>query len=309
MNLSVRVYVLFFILVISIVLISIPNIKQGFSFQKQNKNLIIIFLYPVNQGQGTLLILPNGKTMMIDMGPISLGNKIIETMKKYNLTKIDNIISSHRHPDHTTGIINVINKNITIGKIYDSGIPSISSSIKDYMALVKQKKIPFIQIKEDDKINIDSKIKIEILNPPSPPIDGGDEVSNNSIVVKLTYGNFSILFPGDIYGIVEEQLLGKKLNSDVLLLPHHGNKEASSKGFLKATSPDIAIVSTSKDNPYGYPHAEVINRLNDLGIPLFGLNVYGTLTLVTDGNNFEINDENSTMIYNSCNCTNQILIK
>jgi competence protein ComEC len=72
------------------------------------------------------------------------------------------------------------------------------------------------------------------------------------------------------------------------LLSHHGHELASSKGFLKAVNPDVSVVSTRKDNPFGFPHEETVERLNDLNIPLLELNRYGTLTLTTDGNSFDI---------------------
>ncbi len=280
-----------------IVLISISNIQDGFSFSEQNNNLTIIFLYPESQGQANLLILPNGKSMMIDMGPRSLSETIIKTMNNYKLTKLDAVFASHMHPDHTTGINEVIKENIKIGKVYDSGVPYEKKEYNDedkidriaeFLELVEQKEIPFIKVKDGDEIYVDPEVKIEILNPPDTPLGMGDSLSNNSIVVKLTYKDFSILFPGDIYSIVEEQLFGKNLASDVLLLSHHGHELASSKGFLKAVNPDVSVVSTRKDNPFGFPHEETVERLNDLNIPLLELNRYGTLTLTTDGNSFDI---------------------
>jgi competence protein ComEC len=280
-----------------IIVISISNIQDCFSFSKQNSNLTIIFLYPESHGQANLLILPNGKSMMIDMGPRRLSETIIETMNNYNLSKLDSVIISHKHPDHTAGINEVIKENIIIEKIYDSGTPHKKKTyddpdkidlINEYLKLVKQKKIPFIKLQEGNEIHLDTEIKIEILNPPNPLFKGGSSTNNNSIVIKLTYKNFSILFPGDIYSIVEQQLLGKNLDSDVLLLPHHGNKESSSVEFLKAVNPDVSIVSTREDNPFGYPHSETVERLKNLKIPLLELTKYGTLTLSTDGNNFDI---------------------
>lgn len=287
----------FLSLLIIMVIITILNIQDCFSFSEQNNNLTIIFLYPESQGQANLLILPNGKSMMIDMGPRRLSETIIKTMDNYNLTKLDAVISSHKHPDHTTGINEIIKENIKIEKVYDSGKPHKKKTydekgridrIDEFLKLVKQKKIPFIKVQEGDEIHLDPDVKIEILNPPNPLLEMGDSISNNSIVVKLTYKNFSILFPGDIYSIVEEQLLGKNLNSNVLLLSHHGHKDASSKGFLKAVNPDVSIVSTRKDNPFGFPHQETVERLNNLKIPLLELNKFGTLTLSTDGNSFDI---------------------
>jgi competence protein ComEC len=291
-------YIIYGFLSLSLILtISISNIQDCFSFSEQNNNLTIIFLYPESQGQANLLILPNGKSMMIDMGPRRLSETIIETMNNYNLTKLDAVIASHMHPDHTTGINEVIKENIKIEKIYDSGKPHKKKTydepgkidrIIEFLELIKQKKIPFIKVQEGDEINLDPDTKIEILNPPNPLLDMEDSTSNNSIVVKLTYKNFSILFPGDIYYLVELQLLGKNLDSDVLLLSHHGHKDASSKGFLKAINPDVSIVSTRQDNPFGFPHKETVERLNNLKIPLLELNRYGTLTLSTDGNSFDI---------------------
>lgn len=297
MNLLFNISSFLCLIIIIIILISISNIQDCFSFSEQINNLTIIFIYPESQGQANLLILPNGKSMMIDMGPRRLSEKIIETMDNYNLTKLDAVITSHKHPDHTAGINNVIKENIKIEKIYDSGKPHKKKTyddpdkidlINEFLELIKQKKIPFIKLQEGDEIQLDPDVKIEILNPPNPLLEMKDATSNNSIVVKLTYKNFSILFPGDIYSLVEEQLFGKNLDSDVLLLSHHGHKDASSRGFLKAVDPDVSIVSTREDNPFDFPHSETVERLKNLKIPLLELNKYGTLTLSTDGDSFGI---------------------
>ena len=93
-------------------------------------------------------------------------------------------------------------------------------------------------------------------------------LNNNSIVMKLEYSDFSCLFTGDIEKIAEQELLKiidkRYLKSTILKVGHHGSKTSSTQEFIEAVQPQIALIGVGKDNKFGHPNIEVLQRLEDL---------------------------------------------
>ncbi len=155
-------------------------------------------------------------------------------------------------------------KNVIISKQGE-----ISENYKKFKKIVKKNKIIVHIVKKGDKINLEKNTSINILWPNDKLINE-NILNNNSIVCKLNYKNKSVLFTGDIESIAEKQILYEYknnlniLNADILKVAHHGSKTSSSKEFIKAVRPKIAIIGVGKDNKFGHPNDEVINRLNEM---------------------------------------------
>lgn len=115
-------------------------------------------------------------------------------------------------------------------------------------------------------------------------------MNNNSIVGRLTYGGFSMLFTGDAEKEEERTILdgGAKLQSDVLKVAHHGSKTSSSAAFLKAVSPKLALISAGAGNSYGLPHNVTLKTLGKAGIKVLRTDQDGTITITTDGSGYEV---------------------
>jgi competence protein ComEC len=117
------------------------------------------------------------------------------------------------------------------------------------------------------------------------------EISNSnnySVVSKLSYKNFDVLFTGDIEKSAENKLINVKtdLKADILKIAHHGSKTSSSGNFLKAVDAIMAIIEVGKDNQYGHPHQEVLQRLKNLLV--FTTGDKGNITLLSNGEKFWI---------------------
>jgi len=131
-------------------------------------------------------------------------------------------------------------------------------------------------------------IKMEVLNPPESLWEGtGDDVDNNGVVLRLSWDNVSFLFTADIRKDLEFELIGQRANlrSTVLKVSHHGSKTSTTSQFLAAVDPEVAVICVGRDNPFGHPSPEVLERLTDR---LGDDNVYrtdqdGTIEFVTDG--------------------------
>ncbi len=285
------------ILVLIILLFGITCVQNSFSQQASNE-LQIIFI-DVNQGASSLIILPNGKSMLIDAGVREQGTNVLSALSEYGVHKIDVVIATHPHADHIGGLISVL-QNIPVDQVIDSGQETTTRTFEDYLNIIDEKQIPFSVAKDGDIINLDTEVSIEVLNPSNPLLSGTDsDLNNNSVVIRMTYGNFSIIFPGDIGKVVEDGLLGEELDSDTLLAGHHGSKYSNSLDFLNAVSPNVVVISAGENNTYGHPHIETLSRLQTLGIPhILRTDLNGSITLETSGSqNFNITatDANSTL--------------
>lgn len=143
-----------------------------------------------------------------------------------------------------------------------------SSNYNKFIKLVKEKNIKVHMVKIGDKIKIENNINIEILWPEETLITS-NILNNNSLVMKLTYNNFKILFTGDIEKIAEEEIIKtytktNKLNTNIIKIAHHGSKTSSIQEFLNLVKPQIALIGVGKDNNFGHPNDDVIKRLEDL---------------------------------------------
>lgn len=142
-----------------------------------------------------------------------------------------------------------------------------SSNYNKFLKLVKEKNIKVHMVKIGDKIKIENNINIEILWPEETLI-ASNILNNNSLVMKLTYNNFKILFTGDIEKIAEEEIIKtytktNKLNTNIIKIAHHGSKTSSIQEFLNLVKPQIALIGVGKDNNFGHPNDDVIKRLED----------------------------------------------
>jgi competence protein ComEC len=228
--------------------------------------------------------MPNGKSVLIDGGEKSMGNVVLSTLQQHGISKLDVIVATHPHRDHIAGLIPVMS-TVEVGQILDSGQQPTTQVFEDYLNTIETRGIPFRAVHAGENINLDPLVTMEILNPPSPLLSGtNDDISNNSIVIKLTYDNFSAIFPGDITDIAEESLLGEDLDVDVLLAAHHGSGNSNTMGFLNAATPEAVVVYAGLNNRYGHPNQESIDRINSAGVNhLFITYEDGTITLTTNG--------------------------
>jgi competence protein ComEC len=162
------------------------------------------------------------------------------------------------------GLIPVI-ENLNVKNIVISKQPEMSNEFKNIIEIANKRRIPIKQVKSKDKIHIERNIYIDILFPEEEL--KYDDLNNNSIVCKLVYNNFSVLFTGDIEK-TEQDLLKlydqKKLKADVIKISHHGSGTSSNKNFLEAVNPKISLIGVSKNNNFGHPSVQVIERLKDL---------------------------------------------
>lgn len=261
------------------------------------KNLEINFV-DVGQGDCTFVITPGNKTILIDGGgsnskQFDVGkNILLPYILDKGYTKIDYIFISHFDQDHVGGILTIL-QELKVGKVIVAKQKENSENYKKFLELLQKKKIVVKQVKSGDIINIERSISIKILFPTDTLILD-NPLNNNSIVCKLVYNNFSVLFTGDIEAIAEKNILKlynkEILNSTILKVAHHGSKTSSTEEFLNEVSPEIALIGVGEENNFGHPSNDVLDRLENMRIKVYRTDKMGEIILSINKKRF-INKE------------------
>ena len=162
-----------------------------------------------------------------------------------------------------------------------------SENFEKFKDLIKQKNINVIVANRGDKINIENNLYFSVLWPDSLNAVSENALNNNSLVCKLYYKNFSMLFTGDIEKIAEEAILKEykntnKLQSIVLKVAHHGSKTSSIEEFIDIVKPKVAMIGVGKNNRYGHPSDVVLERLENLGTKIYRTDCNGEISIFVD---------------------------
>ena len=232
----------------------------------------------VGQGDSCLIITPNNKKILIDGGE-GEPEVLLSYLLDRRIKTIDYILISHFDSDHCNGLIEVI-KNLNVKNILISKQAYFCDEYRNIANVINSKKIKVTFIKQGDRLNIDKNVKIDIFYPPEEL--EYDDLNNNSIVAKLTYNLFSVLFTGDIEKS-EENLVNKyktqELGSDILKIAHHGSKTSSSEEFLEAVKPKIALIGVGENNKFGHPNNRVIQRLENINCKIYRTDEMGEIEI------------------------------
>lgn len=267
-----------------------------------------LHLIACDVGQGdALMITYRFSQVLIDGGA---NNQVLSCLAK-NLPfwdrKIEVVVNTHPEKDHLLGLIEVV-KRYEVDRLLINSFYHDSAVFEKFHQEVLKKKIPILSPKKGEKIKIDS-LTLEVLWPEEKL---GDEriwlaerldsqilgaatftgkVNETSIVLKLSFGEFNALLPGDIGEGTEKKLTEKEKESlkgiEVLKVAHHGSKYSSSDDFLQAVKPALAIISVGK-NSWGHPTEEVMERLRYQDIKMLRTDKDGEIKIITDGEKWEI---------------------
>ncbi len=248
-----------------------------------------IYFFDVGQGISQLVRIPRDEgffNILIDTGEFKYSSSLVENLRKLGVEKLDIAVASHPHNDHMGGM-DVIIEEFEIGEFFmpripDSQVPTTFSYEKMLEAL-GDKNVRVKVLNSETELELPSGAHAEVFSP-----DAGDEwedLNDYSGVIKLSYGRTSFLFEGDAEAGVERKLVdeGKALSADVLVCGHHGSSSSTTREFLNEVNPDYAVISCGRDNQYGHPHRETIERLSEIDCTFYRTDERRTILAKTDG--------------------------
>lgn len=246
-----------------------------------------IFFIDVGQGDSTLIITPDKKTVLIDGGgsdSFDVGEKVLlPYLLDRRILKIDYVLISHFDTDHCGGILTIMEK-VKVKNIIISEQAEHSENYERFKKLMIHKKIRLIEVKKGDKIKIGRYSEFKILFPTSRLLSE-NPLNNNSIVAQFNYNNFKMLFTGDIEKLAEQQILKTEkaeIRADILKVAHHGSKTSSIPEFIKAVRPRIALIGVGKNNTFGHPNQQTIKNLENIKCRIYRTDLQGEIIIRID---------------------------
>jgi competence protein ComEC len=236
----------------------------------------------VGQGDAILVSSPTGKHLLIDGGEAEAAPAVLAVLRQQGACPLDMILLTHRHADHLGGLKKVV-EECGARLFMDSGYPHDSSIYARLLDALEKHHIQLRQAESGRQIELGGGAVLTLLGPPQPFIDKAVDIVNaNSVVSRLEMGKTSVLFAGDAEAQAENRLLGAggALRSTVLKVGHHGSRTSSTKAFLQAVSPRLAVVSNAPGDAK-HPHPETLERLK--AVQVLQTAQEGTIHLDLDG--------------------------
>ena len=268
----------------SAVAVIILCILFNFNYQIFNNNCLLINFIDVNQGD-SCLIRYGSKNILIDTGGSTdtnydIGKNItLPYLLDRKVSVLDYVLITHFDADHSQGLMYLL-KKIKIKNIIISKQPEETIYYKETLQQANKNNIKILYVKKGDIIEV-GKIKFVIIHPQDYYINN-NQLNNNSIVCKLKYNSFSMLFTGDIEEEAEKEILKQKIDisAKVLKVAHHGSKSSSIGEFLKRVSPQIALIGVGENNKFGHPNDVVLERLESIGCCIYRTDQNGEISLI-----------------------------
>ncbi|MYL58508.1 MBL fold metallo-hydrolase [Virgibacillus halodenitrificans] len=270
-----------------IVFFTVITLFPASSYAKERQMDMEVHFIDVGQGDSILIKTPQNKNILIDGGPPDAGERIVSYLKKEGIKSIDLLVVTHPDVDHIGGLPHVMGQ-IPIKKIVDSGKLHTTRTYGKYVRQIRKQEIPVQIAKIDDQLKVDSELKIQILNA----FEKMKTNNQSSIVLKLTYNKMDFLLMSDVEIEQEKEFIKKhNLQAEILKVAHHGSNTSTSLGFLKEVSPQVAILTYSKQNDYGHPVDRVIRNLTKVNSFIYSTAAFGNIVIRTDGINYLVEPE------------------
>lgn len=255
---------------------------------KSSRALAELKVHYINAGQADATLFQfvdqdKKYTILYDTGDWNK-NDVVNYLATQDIPSIDLIIISHPHADHIGQLAQIVDTYDT-DEVWMSGNTSSSGTFQQALEAVLESNAAYEEPRAGDVYDVGS-MKIEVLHPSK--LTG--KLNEDSISLRFTYGDVSLMFTGDAYKNEELAMVSRDISvrADILQLGHHGSNTSSDPSFIKAVNPSVAIYSASSNNSYGHPSPEVVSLIQDAGITLYGTDVHGTILVTSDGKDFTI---------------------
>lgn len=277
----------FCVFLLSISLVSVCLIISDVSPRK----LEVSFL-DIGQGDATLITTPSGKQMLVDGGATQ---KILEELShhiSYFDRTIDVIVATHPDADHVTGLIPVLEK-FKIDTVVLSPSAGHTGIFADVKKHIKDEGADVYIGKVGDAIDFGDGVIAKILYPSKNYVEKKDDTNDASVSMVITYGDESVLLTGDLPSTEEGELMRVGLPKEITIYKagHHGSKYSSGEQLLSYIKPEYSVISAGRDNKYGHPNPEALERLQKYSKEILSTIDKGAITFLIDGKNLKVETE------------------
>ncbi len=217
----------------------------------------------IGQGDALLVRTPGGHTLLVDGGPDPRSlRRALDAQLPNQIRHLDMVIATHADRDHLGGLVEGLDR-YSIGAVIQPEPLGNSATAIAWARALKQREVTLVPAAAGQRIRL-GHVHVEVLHPPQRPLTGtASDDDNNSVVLRLSYGNASFLLTGDIHAVAEDYLLSQDISlaSTVLKVAHHGSATSTDPAFLEEVLPRVAVVSAARDSRFHHPSPEVVARL------------------------------------------------
>ena len=249
----------------------------------------------VGQGDSILATLPNGRTLLVDTGGVSIrgdfdiGDRVIgPALRGRGLGRLDYLAITHGDPDHIGGAESLA-RDFSPLEIWDGVFVNNHEPAMELRAIASARRSAWRSLQQGDRLDLGG-VELRVHHPPLPDWERQNVRNDDSLVVELRYRQVSVLLTGDISREVERALLPRLelLPMVILKSPHHGSGTSSSDEFIRAIKPQLVLISSGRANPYGHPVPYVLDRYRSVGARVYRTDLSGQIEITTDGSTLAV---------------------
>ncbi|MFA5010179.1 MAG: ComEC/Rec2 family competence protein [Patescibacteria group bacterium] len=263
----------------------IINIGLGVVLYFRPDDLEHIYFFDVGQGDASLIKTSENRYILIDGGPDERIIPALDSVMPMWHRQLDLVILTHPHSDHATGLLKVLDR-YQVKEFWYTGTTYDSETYKTLVAKITASKIP-IQLANQGDNYLTGNTHLRVVFPPNEQPTANDP-NETSVVSLLQYQNFEVLFTGDASVGNETSYATQLPDVDVIKVPHHGSKTASSQLLLSQSRPEIGVISVGAQNSFGHPSPETLARYESAGTKLYRTDTNRTIEIITDGQRYRI---------------------
>lgn len=247
--------------------------------------LLSIRMLDVGQGDAILIQTPAGKNILIDAGPGAQLALLKRQLERLQVSAFSLVVATHPHEDHIGNLPWLI-ETFPVRTYTDPGTLHTTENFRLLMERLVQRKVPVREARRGQRYKLGDELFLDVLMPREPLLsETRSDLNNNSVVTRLIYRGFSMLFTGDAEIEAEARLIDDAvlLPTSVLKVGHHGSFSSTSPALLDRIRPKLAVASCGLNNDYGHPHGKTLRVLESRNVPLFRTDLDGQIQLITDG--------------------------
>jgi|CXWL01.1.fsa_nt_gi competence protein ComEC len=258
-------------------------VTAGFVFGPEtDARRLRVTVLDVGQGDAILIETPGGQDILVDGGPGSAVLRSLGDELSWRDRSIEMVVLTHPAGDHLYGLLDVFDR-YDVQRVVANPIRADSGQAAAWIAAVTDEGLVVEAPAPGTVFDLGDGVRLEVIGPAAA-VAADLEVNNTSLIVRLVWREVSFLLTGDMEMKAEQALLasGAVLTSTVLKVAHHGSLTSSADEFLAAVRPRVSAISAGKDNKFGHPRPEIVDRLDDYG-PVYTTGEVGAIRFETDG--------------------------